>query len=72
MRVAQHARPQQLGVRIDLAHRVQATAGVVQIDLAAFIQAGVFQTPQLRQSPVRVELGVPAAEVSLRLAQPHL
>ena len=71
MRVAQHARPHQLGVRVDLACRVQAAAGVVEVDLAAFVEAGVFDTPQLREDAVRVEFGIPAGEIRFCLAEPR-
>jgi hypothetical protein len=68
--VAQNAGAHQLDVGIDLARRVQAAAGVVEVDLVAFVQAGVLQTPQPRKSSPRVEFGVPAVKISLGPAKP--
>ena len=50
---------------IDLAGRVQAGAGVVQVDVLAFIEAAVFGAPQLRQGSVGVEIREPVVEVGL-------
>ena len=69
MWIAQNSGTQQLDVPVDLTGGVQATSGVVQVDVIALVEPGIFHAPQFAQCSVRIELREPMPEVGLGLIE---
>lgn len=62
MRVAEHMVTQQVQVRLELGRGVEAATGIVEIDVALGVQAGVLRRPQLIQVTGVVKGGVALPE----------
>ena len=69
--IAQDPAMEQLDVSVELTRGVQATPCVVQVDVSAFVEAGILHPSQVRQRSIRIELGEPLPEVGLSLGEPR-
>ena len=65
VRVTEHLAAQQRGVGVQLARRVQAAAGVIEVHLAGGVEAAVLGVAELGEAALGIEVGVAPPERGL-------